>query len=983
MKQHLFFSTLMCLSLFGAAHAQDKGWKYSGSMYILTTPQGADLPAAASVNGFPLLVRLHKDFFDFSQAKPGGEDIRFSTSTGTPLPYQIEQWDPANGTASIWVRIPAIKGNARQEIKLRWGKADAAGESSGKAVFNESNGYLSVWHMDDPVQDVLAAVTSTDTGTTASAGMIGAARHFPGGKGVFCGDKIATYPSGDSPSTTEAWFRADKPNTTIIGWGKEGGRGGKVRMQFRSPPHLHIDSDFSDVNGESSLPMSQWIHVVHTYGDGVSRIYVNGRLDGANKTMRNILSPARMWIGGWYNNYDYIGDIDEVRISKVARCPDWIKLQYENQKPLQSLVGLLVQSGSAFSASPGRLTVLEGKQATITAKAGGAQKVYWILKSDGRETVADVDRFTFVFNAGRVVGDKSVTIRFKAICANGIKTQDIPVTIKEAIAEPAFTLKAPASWDGRKAIEVVPRFSNMAQMGAKGAGELKYHWAVSGLAVIKEIAPAKLLLKRAQNSGRMIVTATVDNGGKPTTQSIQVVVKEPPNDAWVHRIPDKDEKPVDNQFYARDDKNEGTLYYNGTLGNAADSVFLKVYADDKVLKTESRKLKADRTYAFSVKLKPGLIKYKVEFGSRSGNSETVLQTATNLVCGDAYLIDGQSNALAVDWGRGELPDTSQWIRSFGSNNGDIGKGWGDAVRRHGAWEIGCWGMDLAKLLVERQKIPICIINGARGGTLIEAHQRNPMDHTDEKTIYGRLLHRVREARLTHGIRGIFWHQGENNQGTQGATGRYGWETYEQYFVDMSAAWKENYPNIQHYYTFQIWPNSCSMGGTRNSDKLRELQRTLPRLYSNMSVMSTLGIRPPGPCHFPPAGYAEMARVICPLVQRDNYGKVFAKPITPPDLKRAYYTGGKKDEIVLEFDQPMAWSDALTSQFYLDGKEGKVASGTVSGNVVKLELAATGAAKTITYLIDKKWDLKNLLYGQNGIAALTFCEVPLSPARPAP
>ncbi len=91
----------------------------------------------------------------------------------------------------------------------------------------------------------------------------------------------------------------------------------------------------------------------------------------------------------------------------------------------------------------------------------------------------------------------------------------------------------------------------------------------------------------------------------------------------MQRTPGKDEKPVDNQFYARDDKNEGTLYYNGTLSKTADSVFLKVYADDKIFKTESRKLAADRTYAFSVRLKPGLIKYKVEFGTKNGNRETV------------------------------------------------------------------------------------------------------------------------------------------------------------------------------------------------------------------------------------------------------------------------------------------------------------------------------------------------------------------------
>jgi hypothetical protein len=53
------------------------------------------------------------------------------------------------------------------------------------------------------------------------------------------------------------------------------------------------------------------------------------------------------------------------------------------------------------------------------------------------------------------------------------------------------------------------------------------------------------------------------------------------------------------------------------------------------------------------------------------------------------------------------------------------------------------------------------------------------------------------------------------------------------------------------------------------------------------------------------------------------------------------------------------------------------------NVVTLKLASCAGAKTIAYLVDKKWDAKNLLYGKNGIAALTFCEAPLAPAKPKP
>ena len=163
-------------------------------------------------------------------------------------------------------------------------------------------------------------------------------------------------------------------------------------MQLRSPPHVRIDSDFSDVQGDGRLPLGEWVHVVHTYDREDGRIYINGRLDGTAKPLLDIKSPARLWLGGWYHNYDFVGDLDEVRISQVARSADWIKLQYENQKPQQTLVGPLVQPGDAFSVSPAQLDVAEGQSATVTRQGGRRQKVYWILKRDGQETVVATDR---------------------------------------------------------------------------------------------------------------------------------------------------------------------------------------------------------------------------------------------------------------------------------------------------------------------------------------------------------------------------------------------------------------------------------------------------------------------------------------------------------------------------------------------------------------------------------------------------------------
>ena len=993
----------------GAGVAPYPDWQHTGALTILTTPEGANLPAGTVAEGFPLLVRLHKDWFDFKQAKAGGEDLRFSSSKGAPLVFQIEEWDAPGGTASVWVRVPHIEGNARQALSVHWGKADAASESNGKAVFNEANGYLAVLHMGDGVADEVGSVQTKDIGTTATAGIVGPARHLGGKQGVFCGEKIENFPVGSSPHSTEAWLRAEKSNGRALAWGNEHGQG-KVVMHFMSPPHVKMECYFSgaDVASLGRLPMNEWIHIFHTYEKGDSRIYVNGELSNTTKTPNSplaIKTPARLYIGGWYNNYDFIGDLDEVRISKVTRSPEWVKLQYENQKPQQMLVGPVVQPGNGFSVSAEKIAVEEGKSVEFTAQAGGAQKVLWVLKRDGREEVVATDRFKFTFAAGRVTGDTTATLQFKAVFAAGVKSKDIAITIKEAIPEPVFTLKAPATWDGRATIEVVSQVANLAAMQARGAGELKFEWSAGPFAVIKEVAPGKLRLLRAQNSGPLTITATVSNGGQPTSKSVTIAVTEPKRDAWVARVPAQDEQPEDGQFYARDDKNEGALHYNGTLAEPADAVFLTLFADDKLVKTETAKPGADKSFALAVKLKPGLIKYRIEFGTRVGGNETVLRRVGDLVCGDAFLIDGQSNALATDTGEKSPPETSEWIRSYGGPTGRAdGAAWvrerqkAAGVARPNLWcrpvwkrsapehqaELGWWGMELAKRLVASNQMPVCIIQAAIGGSRIDEHQASPADHGDLSTMYGRMLWRVQQARLTHGIRGILWHQGENDQGAAGPTGGFGWETYQHFFIEMAGAWKQDFPNVQHYYVFQIWPNSCAMGGRDGAgDRLREKQRTLPQLFSNMSILSTLGVRPPGGCHFPLVGWAEFARMAQPLLERDHYGKASAVPLTAPNLRRVAYTSAAQDTVTLEFDQAVVWTDALAGQFYLDGEKGKVASGSITGNVLTLKLTQPSAAKQITYLKEIAWNQDTLLLGANGLAALTFCEVPLQAAKPSP
>lgn len=170
-----------------------------------------------------------------------------------------------------------------------------------------------------------------------------------------------------------------------------------------------------------------------------------------------------------------------------------------------------------------------------------------------------------------------------------------------------------------------------------------------------------------------------------------------------------------------------------------------------------------------------------------------------------------------------------------------------------------------------------------------------------------------------------------------------------------------------------------MGGRFGSgDMLREQQRTLPRLFSNMKILSTLGVEPPGGCHFPLEGWGKFAEMVQPLIEQDFYGRAHTEAWTAPNLLRASLDESRR-KIELVFDQPVKWDNRLVGEFYLDGVKGKVEGGSVEGNTLTLKLTEPTTATRITYLKEIDWKQDRLLLGENGIAALSFCNVELQDA----
>jgi len=84
-------------------------------------------------NNYQVQVTLNSSF-PYNQFRTDGGNIRFSTTTGTQLPFWIESWNqaPAN-TSIVWVKVP-VAGTSL--IELTSASTSAPSQSNGTAVFD-------------------------------------------------------------------------------------------------------------------------------------------------------------------------------------------------------------------------------------------------------------------------------------------------------------------------------------------------------------------------------------------------------------------------------------------------------------------------------------------------------------------------------------------------------------------------------------------------------------------------------------------------------------------------------------------------------------------------------------------------------------------------------------------------------------------------------------------------------------------------------
>ncbi|QIP13018.1 T9SS type A sorting domain-containing protein [Spirosoma aureum] len=459
-----------------------------------------------------------------------------------------------------------------------------------------------------------------------------------------------------------------------------------------------------------------------------------------------------------------------------------------------------------------------------------------------------------------------------------------------------------------------------------------------------------------------------------------------------------DQLPRDLQLYPRDAAGQADVVVSGTIVTAGyTKVGMQVLREGKLSKVVSQTFISGTNTPFKLtgSIKAERAEYQFRVFLYKGTDSVLVADRKRIVCGDVYLLHGQSNALALagldTYYAFNFDD--KYLRNatyvYGSTDIPNDMSWYAAKDPYGS--VGGFGLTLQRLILEQYGIPTLVLNGAYGGTgIVALGARNPANHADLSTFYGRLLFRAQWAGVDKKVKAIIWKQGEDEAGNDP-------EGYDAKFKTLYDQFHEDYGNAR-IYVGQI---NILADKVEGAAALRDFQRRAKYLFANVEAIATIGASGYDGIHYDPPGHQQLAFEQFRQIARDFYGSKDTVQINSPDIKKAFYNL-RKDSITLAFDNEMqmVWKDTayynfatgeklgsreMKDLFYLDGKAGLLSGGSVNGNRVTLSLKQPASAKFLRYLPAYFSDVLSPFYNgptlknTRGMRAFSFDGVPIADA----
>ena len=461
-----------------------------------------------------------------------------------------------------------------------------------------------------------------------------------------------------------------------------------------------------------------------------------------------------------------------------------------------------------------------------------------------------------------------------------------------------------------------------------------------------------------------------------------------------------DQLPHDLQLYPRDASNQAVVPIRGIFNVVGYSkVSVQVLREGKVVQALSQTISSTASgapFSLSATIKAEPAEYSFRVFTFRGSDSTLIAERKRVVCGDVYILYGQSNILAQT-GLDEYFSTTfddKYLRNAIYPGGSMPTEmtWYPAKQPFGS--VGAIGLTIQRLILQNHGIPTCILNGAVSGTPIaQLMLRDEANHANTYTFYGNLLYRAQWAGVAKQVKAILWRQGEADAGA-------GTPGYDQKFTTLYNQFREDYGNTRIYVgQINILDNSNAFDYAAT---IRDFQRRTKYLFNNVETIATVGTPGYEGVHYNPLAYQRLAFEQYRQLARDFYGSTDTSQINSPDVKKVFFNA-RKDSITLVYDDQMqmVWTkDTATYSFatgarmsyyqqkeffYLDGQAGWLSGGAAKGNRIVLGLNLPTTTKTIRYLPAYFSNTMSTFYdgptlrNARGMRAFSFDNVPIADA----
>ncbi|MFW9904138.1 MAG: DUF2341 domain-containing protein, partial [Candidatus Thorarchaeota archaeon] len=306
------------------------------------------------LTNFTVLVDLNDpDLHDTEKVQADGDDIVFTDASGTPLAHEIEVFDQTgNGTHAhlvAWIKVPILSDTSDTNITMYYGNNAVRSQANPNGVWE--NTYIMVQHLQETSGSHQDSTSYGNDGIT-SGGVIQDAIGKIGGADALDGsnDKVQISESASldpiDDITVETWVKFNELSSTkgeqqkIIFKRHLGAPWVSYELMLYTDDNLIFQWVDTNQNYETAgysgvVQTDTWYHIVGVR-DGTSLIfYINGNtgINTWTDTVSGTMFDADQELNfGSDSSQNYLnGTIDEVRISNVARSPDYIMTEYNNQ----------------------------------------------------------------------------------------------------------------------------------------------------------------------------------------------------------------------------------------------------------------------------------------------------------------------------------------------------------------------------------------------------------------------------------------------------------------------------------------------------------------------------------------------------------------------------------------------------------------------------------------------------------------------------